>query len=229
MAERDFVYLWYRTKRNMIRTRLFPRFIATVTAIAGVGCGGGGFTSAEREIIAAGQSDIMHITTVTDEKELQILRSISEPLTLEMVQREEFQKLCQRMLATVQNPENEGVGIAAPQVGILRRLVAVQRFDKEGEPFEFFVNPEIVEMGEEWAVGGEGCLSVPEVSGPVERAQSLVLRYRDVEFVEHTEQIEGFTAVIFQHEIDHLNGELFIDKVLPEDELEEEDFEDDIE
>jgi peptide deformylase len=121
------------------------------------------------------------------------------------------------------------VGIAAPQVGILRRLVAVQRFDKEGEPFEFFVNPEIVEMGDEWAVGGEGCLSVPEISGSVERAQSLVLRYRDAEFVEHTEHIEGFTAVIFQHEIDHLNGTLFIDKMLPEDELVEEELDEEVE
>ena len=141
---RDFVYLYCRTYQTMIQTRVFPRFLATVTAIASVGCGGGGFTSAEREIIAAGHSDIMHITTVDVDSELQILRSISEPLTQQMVQSEEFAQLCQRMLATVQNPENEGVGIAAPQVGILRRLVAVQRFDKEGEPFEFFVNPEIV-------------------------------------------------------------------------------------
>jgi peptide deformylase len=190
----------------MIQHRVFTRLLATITTLASVGCGGDGFTPAEREIIAAGEGDIMHITTVDVDSELQILRSISEPLTQQMVQSEEFAQLCQRMLATVQNPENEGVGIAAPQVGILRRLVAVQRFDKEGEPFEFFVNPEIVEMGDEWAVGGEGCLSVPEISGSVERAQSLVLRYRDAEFVEHTEHIEGFTAVIFQHEIDHLNG-----------------------
>ena len=213
----------------MIQHRVFTRLLATITTLASVGCGGDGFTPAEHEIIAAGEGDIMHVTTIAQESELQILRSVSEPLTQQMVQSEEFAQLCQRMLATVQNPENEGVGIAAPQVGILRRLVAVQRFDKEGEPFEFFVNPEILEMGDEWAIGGEGCLSVPEVSGPVARAQSLVLRYRDVEFVEHTESIEGFTAVIFQHEIDHLNGELFIDKVLSEDELEEEDFDEEVE
>jgi peptide deformylase len=70
---------------------------------------------------------------------------------------------------------------------------------------------------------------VPEISGPVERAQSLVLRYRDAEFVEHTEHIEGFTAVIFQHEIDHLNGTLFIDKMLPEDELMEEELDEEVE
>ncbi|MBR2168965.1 MAG: peptide deformylase, partial [Alistipes sp.] len=75
------------------------------------------------------------------------------------------------------------------------------------------VNPEIIELGEDTELGGEGCLSVPEISGEVMRAQSLVLRYRDANFEEHTEHIEGFTAVIFQHEIDHLDGVLFIDKM----------------
>ena len=185
--------------------------MATITAIAGVGCGGGGFTAAECEIIAAGQSDIMHITTVDVESELQILRSTSEPLTQQMVQSEEWKQLCQRMLATVQNPENEGVGIAAPQVGISRQMVAVQRFDKEGEPFEFFLNPKIVERIGEKEAGGEGCLSVPEIRGDVERWQTIRLRYRDEQFVEREELIEGFTAVIFQHELDHLDGKLFID------------------
>ena len=180
-------------------------------------------------MIHAGEGDIMYVLSVAESPDSTILRQKSLPLSEQMVQSEDFATLRRRMLATVQDPENEGVGIAAPQVGISRQMVAVQRFDKEGEPFEFFVNPEILEMGDEWAIGGEGCLSVPEVSGPVERAQSLVLRYRDVEFVEHTESIEGFTAVIFQHEIDHLNGELFIDKVLPEDELEEEDFDEEVE
>lgn len=61
------------------------------------------------------------------------------------------------------------------------------------------------------ADGGEGCLSVPELYGNVSRWQEIVLRYRDEQFVEHTERIEGFTAVIFQHEIDHLHGRLFVD------------------
>lgn len=193
--------------------RSFTRFFAAAATVAAVGCSSG-FTEQERELIMSGEEDLMHVTSIADEQDLLVLRSISEPLTQDMVQSKEFKRLCQRMLATVQNPEHEGVGIAAPQVGVLRRVVAVQRFDKEGEPFEFFVNPEIVEFGEEQALGGEGCLSVPEISGQVMRAQSLVLRYRDVDFVERTEHIEGFTAVIFQHEIDHLDGVLFIDKML---------------
>ena len=130
-----------------------------------------------------------------------------------MVQSEEFLHLCNRMLATVQNPDNEGVGIAAPQVGILRRIVAVQRFDKEGHPFEFFLNPEIVEYEGPTQLGSEGCLSVPEISDDVERWQRIRLRYRDEACADCEEVIEGFTAVIFQHEIDHLDGVLFIDYI----------------
>ena len=202
--------------------KTFIRFLIMIATLANVGCGSEGFTTHEKEIIAAGESDIMTLTTIACEQDSVLLRSISKPLPREMVASEEFEVLCRRMLATVQNPQNEGVGIAAPQVGLLRRLVAVQRFDKEGEPFEFFVNPEIIELGEDTELGGEGCLSVPEISGEVMRAQSLVLRYRDANFEEHTEHIEGFTAVIFQHEIDHLDGVLFIDKMEAELETEPE-------
>lgn len=170
-----------------------------------------GFTPDERATIEAGTRDIMHVLSVVDHDDSLQLRTPSLPLTHEMVLTTEFQRLCERMLATVQDPENEGVGIAAPQVGILRCMVAVQRFDKEGEPFEFYINPEIVERIGEKKCGGEGCLSVPEIRGEVERWHTIRLRYRDERFVEREETIEGFTAVIFQHELDHLDGKLFID------------------
>lgn len=170
-----------------------------------------GFTSTERETIYSGDSEIMRVLSIANEQDSLLLRSSSKPLNEKMLQEEEFQTLCRRMLATVQNPENEGVGIAAPQVGILRRLVAVQRFDKEGEPFEFFINPEIVDKDSTLVAGGEGCLSVPEIYDDVERSQRITLRYYDTDFVQHEEVVEGFTAVIFQHEIDHLDGKLFID------------------
>ena len=173
----------------------------------------GGFTSAEREVIFGGEGDIMSLTTISNRADSLLLRSKSQPMNRGMVATEELATLCRRMLATVQNPENEGVGIAAPQVGILRRMVAVQRFDKEGEPFEFFLNPEILAMPGEMKLGGEGCLSVPEIRGVVSRSQQIVLRYRDLDFVEHTDTVSGFTAVIFQHEIDHLDGVLYIDKM----------------
>jgi len=114
----------------------------------------------------------------------------------------------------VQDPQNTGVGIAAPQVGILRRMIAVQRFDKPGEPFECYVNPEIVGRSAARTAGREGCLSVPETSGTVLRADRIVLRYLDETTMRPvTDTVEGFTAVIFQHEIDHLDGVLFIDRM----------------
>ena len=107
-----------------------------------------------------------------------------------------------------------GVGLAAPQVGVSRRLIAVQRFDKPGEPFECYVNPEIVGRSAARTAGREGCLSVPETSGTVLRADRIVLRYLDETTMRPvTDTVEGFTAVIFQHEIDHLDGVLFIDRM----------------
>ena len=170
-----------------------------------------GLTTDERKIIYGGEEEIMRVLSIADEQDSLTLRSTSKPLKRDMVSQDEFSTLCRRMLTTVQNPENEGVGIAAPQVGILRRLVAVQRFDKEGEPFEFFINPEIVSKDDTLVAGGEGCLSVPEIYDDVERSQRITLQYYDSSFTPHEEVIEGFTAVIFQHEIDHLDGKLFID------------------
>ena len=170
-----------------------------------------GFTTDERKVIYGGDEEIMRVLSIANEQDSLTLRSTSKPLKRDMVSQDEFVTLCRRMLTTVQNPENEGVGIAAPQVGILRRLVAVQRFDKEGEPFEFFINPEIVAKDDTLVAGGEGCLSVPEIYDDVERSQRITLRYYDSSFTPHEEVIEGFTAVIFQHEIDHLDGKLFID------------------
>lgn len=187
--------------------------LTTITAMAilGTSCTST-FNATEREIIRQGE-EIMRLTTIDDEADSLILRQISKPLSRRDVASEEFSTLCRRMLSTVRNPENEGVGIAAPQVGILRRLVAVQRFDKEGEPFEFYINPKIVEYGEDWELGGEGCLSVPDFRGDVWRAQSIKISYRDAQYRLHREIVEGFTAVIFQHEIDHLDGILYIDRL----------------
>lgn len=186
--------------------------IVIAAALSLVSCGGG-FTSAEREVIYAGEGDIMRVLSIDNKADSLTLRRESLPVEEAMVQSEEFLHLCNRMLATVQNPDNEGVGIAAPQVGILRRIVAVQRFDKEDHPFEFFLNPEIVEYEGQTLLGSEGCLSVPDISDDVERWQRIRLRYRDEAFAEREEVVEGFTAVIFQHEIDHLDGVLFIDYI----------------
>ena len=187
------------------------RLLIMIAATLGLAACGETFTAAEREVIHAGGQGIMRVLSIDNEADSLALREESRPMSESLLCTEEYALLRERMLQTVQNPEAEGVGIAAPQVGVRRAVIAVQRFDKEGEPFEFFLNPEIIERIGEKADGGEGCLSVPELYGNVSRWQHIVLRYRDEQWVEHTEHIEGFTAVIFQHEVDHLSGRLFID------------------
>lgn len=156
----------------------------------------------------------MRILTVGNPADSLVLRQKAAPVTGRMLRTDDYAVLRRRMLATVQDPQNTGVGIAAPQVGILRRMIAVQRFDKPGEPFECYVNPEIVGRSAARTAGREGCLSVPETSGTVLRADRIVLRYLDETTMRPvTDTVEGFTAVIFQHEIDHLDGVLFIDRM----------------
>jgi peptide deformylase len=118
--------------------------------------------------------------------------------------------LAARMLETVKKAP--GVGVAAPQVGISRRAAWVMRKDKPSEPFEFYINPRIVEYAPEKATGWEGCLSVPAGFGKVERSQWVVVAHDVAGKGRVSERIEGFTAVIFQHELDHLDGVLFVDR-----------------
>lgn len=170
------------------------------------------FTSQEREIITSGKG-IMRLLTIEDREDSLFLRANTIPLGEKELTSEEYLMLKQRMLSTVNDSTNPGVGIAAPQVGIARRLIAVQRFDKEGEPFEFYANPRIVYCSEEKSCGPEGCLSVPEVRDSVWRSTEIVVVYWDEEANEKRQDtVKGFTAVIFQHETDHLNGVLFIDR-----------------
>ena len=181
--------------------------------LALTGCSGG-FSAAEKGIIHAGEGEIMRVLTVGDPADSLVLRQKAAPVTGRMLRTDDYAVLRRRMLATVQDPQNTGVGIAAPQVGILRRMIAVQRFDKPGEPFECYVNPEIIGRSAARTAGREGCLSVPETSGTVLRADRIVLRYLDETTMRPvTDTVEGFTAVIFQHEIDHLDGVLFIDRM----------------
>jgi peptide deformylase len=118
--------------------------------------------------------------------------------------------LADRMAATVLR--EQGVGIAAPQVGIGRRVVIVQRFDLDGAPMQVLLNPAFVDLSAETALGWEGCLSIPAGFGEVERSTSGVVEYDTPEGIHEVEPVQGFTAVILQHEIDHLDGVLFIDR-----------------
>ncbi|WP_412850489.1 peptide deformylase [Chryseobacterium sp. PMSZPI] len=105
-----------------------------------------------------------------------------------------------------------GVGIAAPQVGINRKIIWVQRFDKEGAPLEYFINPLIVWRSDVQNLGPEGDLSIPDFRDQFYRSKVIQLEYVDLKGQKYSEIVEGFTAVIFQHEIDHLFGILISDK-----------------
>lgn len=189
-------------------------FMVAITAILLTSCDNDNpFSLNELEIINSGNSkEMMRVCTIDNRADSLLLRTSSKPISKATYEKTDFKVLLERLLLTVKNPANEGVGIAAPQVGILRRVIAVQRFDKEGEPFDFFINPEIISYSEKKEEGDEGCLSIPDVTGRVSRSQNILLRYNDSEtFEQREETINGFTAVIVQHEVDHLNGILFID------------------
>ncbi|KEY19392.1 peptide deformylase [Kaistella antarctica] len=106
-----------------------------------------------------------------------------------------------------------GVGIAAPQVGINRNITWAKRFDKDGKPLEYFINPKILWRSEVLNLGPEGDLSIEVFRDYFYRSQVIQLEYFDLDGKKHTEIVEGFTAIILQHEIDHLSGILISDKI----------------
>ena len=110
--------------------------------------------------------------------------------------------------------ELRGVGLAAPQVGIAKRLMLVCPTGQPGEE-EVVINPEVLAAeGEE--LGEEGCLSFPAIYGQVPRALKIRVRYRDLDFREREMVLEDFVARVFLHELDHLDGRVFVDRMTPE-------------
>ena len=178
----------------------------------------GEFTKEELSAINSADS-IMRVLVVTDPTDNQILRAQSTDLSATALLSEEYSRLCELMLATVTHPSQDGVGIAAPQVGLNRRVVAVMRFDKDDAPFEVFANIRIVGRSEATVTETEGCLSVPDARGDVVRSKEIEIEYVDMEqlkngrYVTKRENIYGFTAVIFQHEVDHLEGIIYTDRI----------------
>ena len=177
------------------------------------GLDAGRFTSAERAIIN-GADSIMRVLTIEDSCDVAVLRAKSTDLSESALHSKEYLRLAHLMVATVTHPSQDGVGIAGPQIGMNRRVVAVQRFDKPGEPFEVYPNIRIVQASDSLAYGPEGCLSVPDRRGEVLRSQKIVIEYAATDpFRMVRDTVSGFTAVIFQHEIDHLDGILYIDRL----------------
>lgn len=169
------------------------------------------FTTEELELINAFDADVpFRVLQTTNSEDLKILKTQSTEINSINL---DLAHLIQRMHATVTHENSKGVGIAAPQVGINRQVILVQRLDKEDRSFEFFINPKIIWQSEILREGDEGCLSIPEIYQPVKRSLVITIEFQNLEDKIFSETLEGFVAVIFQHEIDHLNGILFTDRI----------------
>lgn len=113
----------------------------------------------------------------------------------------------------------DGVGLAAPQIGKAIRVVVITLDVLSDDYPEYknfnraYINPHIIETGEETTVLDEGCLSLPGIHEPVRRPTRIHVRYMDEDFNEHDEWVEGYLARVMQHEFDHLDGYVFTDRL----------------
>jgi peptide deformylase len=125
----------------------------------------------------------------------------------------ELRQLAEDMLETMYDAP--GIGLAAPQVGVTKRLIVMDCIkDGPPEPVVLF-NPEILWSSEDLSTYEEGCLSIPEQYADVKRPASVKVRWRDQDGLEQERQFSGIWATCVQHEIDHLDGKLFIDYLGP--------------
>ena len=138
-----------------------------------------------------------------------LLRQVSKPI--ERVDAE-TKRLAQDMLDTMYDAP--GIGLAAVQIGVERRMLVidVSREDEERTPL-VFINPEILTSSDDRSVYEEGCLSIPDYYAEVERPAKVTVKYIDRDGKVQMVEAEGLLATCLQHEIDHLNGVLFIDHI----------------
>jgi peptide deformylase len=146
---------------------------------------------------------ILPILTIPDP----ILRKKAKPIERVDVK---LRRLVDDMLATMY--EAPGIGLAAPQLGILRRLIVMDPAKDEAPKSPIvMVNPEILERSQEMRVHDEGCLSIPDFTAEIERPAKTRVSYVDPQGKKKEAELEGIWSTLVQHEIDHLNGVLFID------------------
>ncbi len=158
---------------------------------------------------------IRKIVIVPDE----ILRQKTEKVT---VFDQSLQDLAQDLIDTVRNAqEPEGAGLSANQIGVSKSVCVVRKFreDVDGQPSTeeaeiiVMVNPKIIKASKETEADWEGCLSIPDKYGRVRRPKKIKVKYQDTTGRQRTINMSNFFARVVQHEIDHLNGILFTDKV----------------
>jgi peptide deformylase len=148
------------------------------------------------------------------------LRTASQPV--KKITRE-IKQLCEDIIDTI--TDNAAIGLAAPQIGVHKRVFGVRLNYVEDQPEEemsepiIMINPEFVEQGEELERGYDGCLSIPGMMGYTDRKTKLKVRYQDQTGKRFEREFEGFDARAIQHEMDHLDGILYIDRLNSLDDL----------
>jgi len=129
--------------------------------------------------------------------------------------KDDYKSLASDLLQTLK--KENGVGLAAPQIGLSKNLFVIDTTPYGNDAPEMiekaYINPEILSYGENKTYFQEGCLSIPGLFEDLKRPDQVEVRYRDIELKWHEERLEGIAARIFQHEYDHLQGVLFIDKL----------------
>jgi peptide deformylase len=142
-----------------------------------------------------------------------VLRKHSE----EVIEEDNIHEIADELFDTLNN--GEGIGLAAPQVNLLKRVFVIDtspliKNDITLEKFKgIFINPVIIDRDSENIIYREGCLSLPDIFEEVTRSEKILVRYQDLIFNTHEEELDGIKARIFQHEYDHLEGILFIDRI----------------
>lgn len=136
-----------------------------------------------------------------------VLRKVARPIT--PADADEVRRLVPSMFATMYNAP--GIGLAANQIGSLLRMIVVDVAPKEKPEPMALINPEIIAKSDETATQEEGCLSIPDQYAEVTRPARVKVRYQDPEGMKKEIEAEGLLSACLQHEIDHLNGVLFVD------------------
>ena len=152
--------------------------------------------------------------TIQTGKTNEILRTKSENVT--SVELRKFIRLAEDMVRYIKNSDNGGVGLAAPQIGVNKRIIAVSLMrdgDDENYRTIAMINPEIIEHADETELDNEGCLSIPGEHGDVDRWKRIKVSYIDTSLRPQSMLLSGLSARIVQHEVDHLDGILFTDRV----------------
>ncbi len=140
------------------------------------------------------------------------LKSVAAPVS---TVDDDIRRLADDMLETMYDAP--GIGLAAPQIGVGKRLLVmdcIKEEDQEPRPM-VLINPEVMWTSEETNVYEEGCLSIPEQYAEVERPSEVEVTWTGLDGEQHLERFDGLWATCVQHEIDHLNGKLFIDYLKP--------------